>query len=233
MKRQAEGEIMDIPAEAEAYAQADFADVNQAFVDRLLELAAGMDNIRALDLGTGPADIPVRLLKTLRARSGAAGKASWRITAVDGSRPMLEHAAKLVEQAGMADDIILRYADAKNTGLPAKSFDVVFSNSILHHLTETAAFWAEIKRVAKPAAVIFLRDLARPADEQEARRIVDKYAGTASNILWDEYFRSLLAAYTVDEVRRQLAQAGLSPQLSVRMATDRHLDVWGRLNAGQ
>lgn len=39
MHRQPEPELMDLAHEAEAYAAADFSDVNAAFVDRLLSLA--------------------------------------------------------------------------------------------------------------------------------------------------------------------------------------------------
>ena len=40
MPRQPEPEYMDDPAEAEAYAASDFSEVNQAFIDRLLELSS-------------------------------------------------------------------------------------------------------------------------------------------------------------------------------------------------
>jgi hypothetical protein len=105
---------------------------------------------------------------------------------------------------------------------------VVFSNSILHHVTETGAFWAELKRLAAPAAAVLLRDLARPASREEARRIVRQYAGGESALLQEEFYRSLLSAYTADEVRAQLARAGIAA-LEVETASDRHLDVIGRL----
>ena len=59
LRRQNEPELMDDKAEAEAYARADFAEVNDAFVDRLLELAGPRETAAAVDLGTGPADIPI------------------------------------------------------------------------------------------------------------------------------------------------------------------------------
>ena len=219
MPRRGEPEAMDDAAEAAAYAAADFAAVNQAFVQRLLEVAAPADRARAIDLGTGPADIPIRL---------ARARPSWRITAVDTSQPMLDLAAREIEQAGLGAAIDLVRADAKETGLPGGAFDVVFSNSILHHITDTGAFWAEVQRLAAPAASVFLRDLARPASAGEAREIVSRHAGGESALLQEEYYRSLLSAYTVDEVRAQLAGADIAT-LEVEMASDRHLDVFGRL----
>ena len=72
--RTPEPEYMDDRAEAEAYAAADFSGVNAAFAERLAELAVAIDNAEALDLGTGPADIPIRVARL---------KPGWRITAVD------------------------------------------------------------------------------------------------------------------------------------------------------
>lgn len=227
MRRKPEPELMDVEAEAKAYAVADFSQVNQAFVERLLELAGGPPRGQALDLGTGPADIPIRLVRTARQRFGE-GAAGLHVTAVDASAPMLDLARALVRQARLEGAIRLVLADAKRTGLPDRAFGIVFSNSILHHVSDAAGFWREVRRLAGPQAFVLLRDLARPANEQAAADIVKVYAGGESATLQAEYFRSLLSAYTVDEVRSQLDAAGLTG-LDVRMVTDRHLDVFGRL----
>jgi ubiquinone/menaquinone biosynthesis C-methylase UbiE len=219
LERRAEPELMDDAEEARAYAETDFSDVNAAFVERLLELAGERKAATALDLGTGPGDIPIRLHRL---------RPDWRLSAVDGSAAMLEHARKAERDAGLDGAIDWVLADAKRTPLAPRSFDVVFSNSILHHITDADRLWAEIGRLGKPGADVFLRDLARPDDEAAASQIVRKYAGNASELLQAEFFRSLLSAYTCDEVRAQLDQAGLAV-LEVRMATDRHLDIFGRL----
>lgn len=217
--RQPEPELMDLPDEAEAYARADFVDVNDRFVQRLLELAGALVSARAVDLGTGPADIPIRIV---RARPG------WRVTAVDGARAMLDFARVAVDEAGLSVSIELVLADAKDTSLPSGAFDVIFSNSILHHINEPDPLWAEVRRLAKPGATILPRDLARPESEQRARDIVERYASEESALLQEEFYRSLLAAYTPDEVRAQLERAGLLT-LEVDMISDRHLDIFGRL----
>lgn len=217
--RQPEPEVMAAPAEAAAYARADFAGVNQAFVQRLLELAGPLERALAVDLGAGPADIPVRV---------ASVRPGWRLVAIEASTAMLAHARQTVARAGLASRIDLIQSDAKVVGLAGAAFDVVFSNSILHHISDTARLWAEVRRLARPGALIFFRDLARPSSAAAARAIVDRYAGTESALLQEEYFRSLLSSYTPAEVRAQLDQTGLSI-LQVVMATDRHLDVFGRL----
>jgi ubiquinone/menaquinone biosynthesis C-methylase UbiE len=219
MSRQPEPEVMDLYAEAEAYARADFADVNQAFVDRLLELAGHLEEAAAVDLGTGPADIPIRL---------ARARPRWRVVAVDASEAMLAFARRAVEEARLSGRVELLLADAKATPLPSAAFDVVFSNSILHHINEADRFWAEVRRLGSSGATVFLRDLARPASPEAARQIVRRYAANEAPLLQAEYYRSLLASYTVREVRAQLDRAGLAG-LRVAMVTDRHWDVFGQL----
>ena len=54
-----EPELMDDAAQARAYASADFADVNQGFVDRFRARFADFTSGRVIDLGCGPADIPL------------------------------------------------------------------------------------------------------------------------------------------------------------------------------
>lgn len=219
MKRIPEPELMDLADEARVYAQADFSSVNQAFIDRLLEIAPDRPAAQALDLGTGPADIPIRLVRM---------RPTWHVTAVDASPAMFDLARQAVRQAGLENSIDLRLVDAKATQLPDDRYDVILSNSILHHLADVPAFWRELRRVAAPGAAVLLRDLARPDTPQQAHQIVDTYAGSETPLLQEEYYRSLLAAYTVAEVRDQLHQAGLAG-LKVIMITDRHLDVFGFL----
>src|SRR5690348_9407768 len=59
VQRILEPEVMDDEGEAIAYADMDHTAVNHAFVDRLGALGAGG---RMLDIGTGPADIPLLVI---------------------------------------------------------------------------------------------------------------------------------------------------------------------------
>ncbi len=218
--RRPEPEAMDLPEEALAYARADFAEVNQTFVDRLLNVFDPPAPAHIVDLGTGPADIPIRL---------ASARPDWHVTAVDVSPAMLELAREALEQAGLAHRITLCLADAKApASLPAGPFDAVISNSILHHITDTAAFWQQAAALGRPGSYVFFRDLFRPASEDAARRLVEIHAGDESDLLREEFHRSLLAAYTPQEIRRQLDDTGLS-HLHVETVSDRHVDILGPL----
>lgn len=222
MPREPEPELMDLVAEAEAYAQADFSAENSAYVTRLFELVGDLEHARVVDLGTGPADIPLRI---------TAERPSWHLTGVDGSTAMLDIARVRIQELGLSNNIRLLQADSKSSELDSSSFDVVLSNSLLHHVSDPVALWREVRRIAAPGALIFMRDLGRPRSVREAQAIVSAYAGEQSELLQVEFYRSLLSAWTPQEIRSQLAEVGLQ-SLRIKMVSDRHLDVWGRLPAG-
>jgi ubiquinone/menaquinone biosynthesis C-methylase UbiE len=213
---------MDRSDEAAAYAEADFCEVNEAFIERLLELAGPADSMRVCDLGTGPADIPLRLARR---------RPAWQLTAVDIAPAMLDLARQALRQAGLERSVELVLADAKHltAALPLGGFDAVISNSILHHVSDVRAYWQQAAALAGKNALFFHRDLARPDSEAQARQIVQQYATDATTLLQEEYYRSLLAAYTPEEVRMQLHRAGLDG-LEVRLSSDRHLDIFGRVH---
>lgn len=217
MQRRPEPELMDLPHEALAYADADFSDVNCAFVDRLLNLAWNLDVARCVDLGAGPADITIRVAKA---------RPQWHIDAVDAAEAMIHLARGAVARAGVTN-VRLHHVDAKQTTL-AGGYDVIFSNSLLHHLPDPLPMWREIRRLARPGTVVFIRDLLRPATYDRAEEIVEQYAAGQSETLREEFYRSLLSAFTPAEIRTQLEAAGLS-ELEIRQASDRHVDVSGAL----
>src|SRR5436305_14364325 len=76
MERILEPELMDDAAQALAYARADFADVNRGFVDRFRAMFPDFAGRRVFDLGCGPADIPIRLARTLPRLAGTGVEAS-------------------------------------------------------------------------------------------------------------------------------------------------------------
>lgn len=219
MKRVLEPELMDEPEQATAYAKADFEEENQSFVERLCEYfpdLVSISNLHVLDLGTGPGDIPIRLAKRLP-RS--------HITAVDASMPMIRLAEEAVKKAGLEDRINLRCERIQTLSL-TEPVQVVVSNSLLHHLPNPLRFWYAIKTLA-PGAAVLVMDLLRPDSPEAAHAIVDQYAASEPPILRRDFYNSLLAAFTEDEVAAQLAEMNLS-RLLIDVPDDRHWVVGGR-----
>jgi 2-polyprenyl-3-methyl-5-hydroxy-6-metoxy-1,4-benzoquinol methylase len=220
MERVLEPELMDDPEQAMAYAKADFEEENQGFVERFCDYFPEFNASRPMhivDLGCGPGDIPIRLARRLP---------HCRITAVDASAPMIRLAQDAIKSAGLNDRITLVCQRVQDLAL-AKPADAVISNSLLHHLPNPFRFWYALRALAPDRSVLVM-DLLRPATPEEAKAIVDRYAEDEPPILRRDFYNSLLAAFTEDEVAAQLAEMNLT-RLLVEVPDDRHWVVGGRV----
>ncbi len=221
MKRRPEPELMEGTDQALAYAQADFSEANSLFLELLGRLEPGpLHGARALDLGCGPADIVIRFL---RAYPHA------HCDALDGSEAMLAHArATLGLRPGLAARCALIHDRLPSPRLPAAHYDLILSNSLLHHLHEPQVLWRTVRETARPGGLVLVMDLMRPASAAWAEALVATYAEDAPAVLRNDFRNSLFAAFEPDEVAAQLTEAGLS-QLEVSVVSDRHLAVSGRV----
>ena len=213
MERTPEPELMNDAAQAEAYAIADFATPNQAFVDRFVAAFPELDAGTIVDLGCGPADIPIRLVRRLP---------NVRVVGVDGASAMIAEGRAAL--GALSDRITL--VEATLPDAVEGTFDAVISNSLLHHLHDPSVLWAEVRRIAKPGAPVFIADLFRPKDEDEVQRLVATYAANEREVLRTDFYNSLHAAFTPEEIEAQLAAAALS--LRVEAISDRHVAIIGR-----
>lgn len=218
MDRVLEPEVMDELDQVCAYARANFEQENQGFVDQFIKYFPDMADGHIVDLGCGPADIPIRLARVLPL---------CRITGVDASQPMLDVGTQAVKAAGLADRITLRCERLQSFRL-TEPCDAGISNSVLHHLVNPLRFWYALKQVIKPGGAVLIMDLLRPDSPEAAQAIVDRYAANESPILRRDFYHSLLAAFTEDEVAAQLAEMNFS-RLLIDVPDDRHWMVGGRV----
>jgi ubiquinone/menaquinone biosynthesis C-methylase UbiE len=217
MDRQPEPELMEDPEQVRAYAEADFAVPHQQFVDRLKDVIdEPAFNGIALDLGCGPGDISLRFAKAFPFS---------RIDAVDGSRAMLDYAATYT--ASVKDRIRLIHGRLPFVTLPEPFYGMIFSNSLLHHLPDPQVLWQTIKQLAKPGTRIGVMDLLRPDSREAAAALVAVYAGDEPEILQRDFYHSLLAAFTLEEIREQVQLAELP--LNIEQISDRHVFITGTL----
>ena len=182
LQRVLEPEVMDDPAEADAYEAMDHTETLGAFVDRLAELGAFG---HLLDIGTGPGHLPVMACRRLDVMG---------VTGVDLADSMLEKARRRVEHEGLADRITLQKADAKKLPFADGSFETVASNTILHHLPDPAVFLFEACRVLKPSGVLLIRDLRRPDTPEQLEELVRLHAGDGDRSQQKLFADSLHAA---------------------------------------
>jgi len=219
MRRIPEAELMDDPLQARAYAEADFSEPHEKFVDLFRERFPDFTGGHVLDLGCGTGDVIVRFVRRYP---------EVRITGVDGAEAMLEIGREFIKREGLMEKIHLRHCYLPDIDLMREKFDAIISNSLLHHLSDPQVLWDTVKSCVMQGAPVFIMDLLRPGDRGTAERLVEKYAPDEAPILKKDFYNSLLAAYNIEEVVVQLTKAGLG-YLSVEQASDRHLIVWGRI----
>lgn len=219
MERIPEPELMDGADQAAAYAGADFEEPNSHFV-RLFSEHVGKPAGPVLDIGCGPGDIVLRLARRYP---------EVAVHGLDGADAMLAFAREaLAAEPELAPRVEFVLGTVPGAVLPADAYAAVTSNSLLHHLHDPMVVWNMIRAVTQPGAAVLVMDLFRPADRAAAARIVDTYGAGEPEVLRTDFFNSLVAAFTPDEVREQLRRAGLAG-LVVDTVSDRHLLVHGRV----
>lgn len=215
MQRVPEPELMLDDEQVRAYADADFEEPHSHFMDLLVErcnnlLPAG----RALDLGCGSGDISRRFV---------AAFPGWSVDGIDGSVTMLEAARAMTN-----DEAPIRYIEMRLPAQPVDRYDMIFSNSLLHHLDDPGVLWATIRDWANPGCRVFIMDLLRPDNQATADALVAEYVADEPAVLQHDFLHSLLAAYEVAEITGQLRDAELP--LCVEVVSDRHVIAWGDVN---
>jgi len=236
-----ETEVMDTPLGALDYNTMDHSAVNRVFVDDLLAALAssrfkvqGSKLIAAsatlnfehgtlnstdranlldiLDLGTGTALIPIELCRRFE---------QCRVIACDAAVSMLDQAQYNLAAVNYNDRIQLKLVDAKALPFHETRFDVVMSNSIIHHIPEPLAVLREAVRVARPGGLLFIRDLLRPDSEEQRQQLVATDAAAANDHQRQMSADSLHAALSLEEIRDLVASLGF-PRDSVQQTSDRH-----------
>ena len=144
------------------YALADYSVPHEALA-REIVFTVDRPSVRALDIGCGPGDVLLRL------RNHAP---NWTLFGADISARMLTIArdAAQTRLAPHHQGINWILTNGRSLGFEDGFFDVILSNSVLHHVADADQFWREIGRLAVDGCHIFVRDLRRPANEEEARR---------------------------------------------------------------
>ncbi|MBD2308484.1 class I SAM-dependent methyltransferase [Chroococcidiopsis sp. FACHB-1243] len=214
MLRILEPEVMDSWEEAVEYDAMDFVEVNTAFAQTASELCR-LDTAKVLDAGTGTARIPIILSQM---------HPQWQIWGIDLAENMLKLGFQNVKAAGLQDRISLELVDAKRLPYPDDYFDLVISNSLVHHLPNPLPFLQELKRVLQPKGAICIRDLIRPSDAATIDRLVEGIGTEYSDRQKDLFRDSLHAAFTIDEVEQLVTQAEI-PGVRIYQSSDRHWTV--------
>ncbi len=207
-----EEEVMDTDQEVEAYDRMDHEEPKAAFVERLIELGArGL----ILDIGTGPGHFPLHVCEKIE---------GCHVVGIDMAHKMLEVADTRRLGSPFADRIEYRIGNAKQIEDSDNTYDVVCSNTILHHIPKPVDMLREAWRVLKPNGVLLIRDLYRPRDANELDRIVSEHAADCDAYQKRMFAESLHAALTPDELQHIATEAGMTG-VQVVVDTDRHMSL--------
>ncbi len=218
MERVPEPELMDDPEHARAYHEADFSEPHNAFVEHFIKRFPDFKSGSVLDLGCGTCDVVIRFAKALP---------GIRITGIDGSKAMLDIAREDIIKNGLSERITLIETYLPDDNLFTQRFDAIISNSLLHHLKDPHVLWKTVKRCVKDNAPVFIVDLMRPESKERTEELVRLYAGDESPTLQRDFYNSLIASYTVEEIEQQLRVEEMG-YMNIELISDRHIAIWGR-----
>jgi ubiquinone/menaquinone biosynthesis C-methylase UbiE len=212
LPRVLEPEAMDTPEEARDYDAMDHSEVNGRFVADFLAAHGPCRGGEILDVGTGPARIPIALCRA---------DPSARLLGIDLAPSMLDRAGRNLAEAGLEGRIQCLRVDAKALPFANGRFEAVVSNSLVHHLPDPLPVLAEMARLVVPGGTLFLRDLARPDGPEAVTGLVTTYAGKESPPARALFETSLHAALTLEEIQEIVRALGL-PTEGVARTSDRH-----------
>jgi ubiquinone/menaquinone biosynthesis C-methylase UbiE len=160
-----------------------------ASLERMVELSAPQKAWRMLDVATGGGHVAYTFAPHVA-----------RVWATDITQEMLDMVKAEAQKRGLAN---IRTAYAKAEALPfdEDSFDLVTCRIAPHHFDSIPAFLAEVRRVLKPDGVLALVDNVVPAGA------VGDYVNAFERLRDPSHLR----AWTMEEWRAALADAGLQP----------------------
>jgi ubiquinone/menaquinone biosynthesis C-methylase UbiE len=213
MDRILEPEVMDTWLETTAYDAMDFVAVNTAFATDAIELDPHA--IKILDIGTGTARIPILMCQQ---------RPQYLITAIDLAQSMSIVGQRNIDEAGLNQRIRLELVDAKRMPYPDLEFDMLISNSLVHHLPEPLSFFQEIKRLVRPGGAMLIRDLIRPTSDAIVDQLVVKFGGEYDAHQQQLFSDSLKAALTLAEVQALIDRVGLG-QVKLTQSSDLHWTI--------
>ena len=142
---------------------------------KILEALGDTSGKTILDIGCGYCYHTKRLARS-----------NLKITAVDFAPPALEQAKAKLQQAGIADRVILKREDATDLSFSNASFDHVLIWGVLMHIPEVEKALTEAIRVLKPGGILVLSE--NNAHSLEVRlvepsiELVRRMAGKAKRI---------------------------------------------------
>jgi 2-polyprenyl-3-methyl-5-hydroxy-6-metoxy-1,4-benzoquinol methylase len=157
--------------------------------DGKLDQSVSPDAASVLDVGSGDGFLAARLSQRIP-----------HVVAIDVDRPVLERAQQRFPDAA----VIWRHADLLDAA-ELGEFDAVVSNATLHHLPDTRAALACLRRLVRPGGTLALVTFARPGWRHlpwALATLVIRGVAIRLRVKWEHSAPTVLPPrYTVRELR--------------------------------
>lgn len=194
MARIPETEVMNDPTSVDEYTQmTQDGGLTNALIIKLIPTT---ENLNIADIGCGPCGYYNQLVDTYP---------NSVFTGYEASALMLEKANLVVDKT----KVTLVNSFIPDAALPANTYDIVLSSLFLHQLPEPAPCWNTIKQIGKTGAKFYVFDLLRVEDSDACWNIVNGMTPEAPEVFKTDFYNTLRASFTVEEIQQQLSDAGL------------------------
>ncbi len=202
MERIPEPESMDTMEEAvelDKMCQKYIYILDEAMARSVTRMGIKIGNV--LEIGIGPARIASKIVNY---------NPGLTVFGIDLSESMLTIAKNNIKQFNIGKGKInLIRADGKRLPFKDNTFDLVLSHNMLHHIPDPVPLLKEVKRVVRPEGGILIRDLIRPPNKFIAKLYSYIFGVGYTEKMRRLYYESMLAAFSKDEIKKMLKDAGL------------------------
>jgi SAM-dependent methyltransferase len=202
MPRIPETEVMTDPATVQAYAAMTKAPPTLVYTTLLPTLPTNNGFLKIADIGCGPCGYHNGLYEKYP---------NAVIDAYDASVPMLVEAANYINP----QKTTLINSFLPDANLPQAAYDLVWSSVFLHQLPDPAVCWSTIKQLGKPGGSFIVYDLIRVEDANACWSIINTLTPNAPDVFKQDFFTTLRACFTAEEITAQIAEAGLNASVDV------------------
>jgi ubiquinone/menaquinone biosynthesis C-methylase UbiE len=174
----------------------DYLHINASLIaEEIAQLVKATSGV-AVDLGTGPGSL---------ARAVAARCPALVVVGLDISLPMTRLARDRIAAEGISN-VAFVVADVHHLPFSTSSLAAIISHGAMHHWRSLAQALTEIKKALAATGLLYLSDLTRTAPDD----VVQHIAALLNPKQARAFINSVQAAYTIEELARLTAEAGLN-----------------------
>jgi ubiquinone/menaquinone biosynthesis C-methylase UbiE len=128
---------------------------------------------------------------------------------LDTSGPLVERARSTAAAWELNERAVFQVGDPRNMRFKSGYFDLVVSDCSLHRFDNVVHVLREVGRVLKPKGAILIRDYSRPNRLRMIGKI-QQHTERLGDAMRSQVEQAIQSAYTPDEIRQAVAEAGLT-----------------------